>query len=40
MKIGLVVLELHYTPTGGHGEANERIIKPLKFSGNYMYHKV
>jgi len=28
MKIVLVVLELHYMPTGEHGEANERIIKP------------
>jgi hypothetical protein len=40
MKIGLVVLELHYVPTGRHGEAYERIIKHLKFSGNSMYHKV
>jgi hypothetical protein len=40
MKIGLVVLELHHMPTGGHGEANERIIKPLKFSGNYMHRRV
>jgi hypothetical protein len=39
MKIGLRVLELHYMPTEGHDEANERIIKPFDSSGYYMYHQ-